>query len=194
MARKTRNSARRRSTPSARISGTAIIGRDAETSEPTDSPTGRNMRHLPRGFRGLQRRRTRPQESERNGRSLERRSSGQYPGNTLVVQRRKGINQNGLTYGPRVVFRSTSGLLASRSFCDRSTETDLCGANRPKSESPTAYHIVVIVSVSLARKRGSRRPVSSTRLLAVRRARSRISIRRLVWTCPSQSASLAVQA
>ena len=59
---------------------------------------------------------------------------------------------------------------------------------------PTAYPIVVIVSVSFPRKRGSRRPASSTRLVAVRRARSRISIRRLAWTCPSQSASQAVQA
>ena len=34
--------------------------------------TGRNMRHLPRRLHGLQRRRAGPQESERNGRSVER--------------------------------------------------------------------------------------------------------------------------
>ena len=68
-----------------------------------------------------------------------------------------------------------------------------CGANRPKSESiPVGYHIGVIVSVSFPQKRDSRRPASSTRLLAVRRTRSRFSIRRLAWTCPSQSALQAV--
>ena len=94
-----------------------------------------------------------------------------------------------------VVSTGGKGLARTRSGAVNSSRSRLCGANRPKSESiPTVYHIVVIVSVSFPRKRGSRRPASSTRLLAVRRARSRISIRRLVWTCPSQSASQAVQA
>ena len=78
------------------------------------------MRHLPRRIYGLQRYRARSQESQRNGRSVERRSSGQYSGNTLVVQRRKRINQNGLTYGrlsdvmilPLGIFRVRSIALA----------------------------------------------------------------------------------
>jgi hypothetical protein len=54
----------------ARISGTAIIGRAAETSETKDCPPGRDMRHLPRRLHGLQRCRPGPQEPERNGRSV----------------------------------------------------------------------------------------------------------------------------
>jgi hypothetical protein len=53
------------------------------------------MRHLPRRLHGLQRRSPGSQESERNGRSVERRPLGQHSGSTLVVQFGKGINPNG---------------------------------------------------------------------------------------------------
>jgi hypothetical protein len=92
---KTRSSARRRSAPPARIPRTAITGRDAKTAEPQGAGTSGNMRHLPRSVYRLQRHRSGSQESQRNGRSVERRSSRQYPSNTPVVQWRKGINQNG---------------------------------------------------------------------------------------------------
>ena len=89
----TRHSSRGRSASSARIPRTAVTGRNAETDEQEDCRTGRDLPYLPRRVHGLQRHRARPQESERHGRSLERRSPGQYPGNTLVVQRRKRINE-----------------------------------------------------------------------------------------------------
>lgn len=89
----------RRSAPSARVSGTPIASRDAETNEPQSSTTRGDLCDLPRRVHALQRYRPGPQEPERNGRSVERRSSGQHPGNTLVVQRREGVNQNGMSYG-----------------------------------------------------------------------------------------------
>ena len=52
----------------------------------------------------------------------------------------------------------------------------------------------IFVIVSSPRKRGSRLPASSTRLLGARRDRPRMSARRLVWTCPSRQASPAVPA
>ena len=75
------------------------------------------MRHLPRRLHGLQRYRARPQGSERYGGSVERRPSGQYPSNTLVVQWRERINENGrLTAdqptGLRSSGRSVSGQVA----------------------------------------------------------------------------------
>jgi len=69
-----------------------------KTAEPQGATTGRDMRHLPRRIHGLQRHRPRSQGTERDGRSLERRSPGQYPGNPLVVQRRERINKNGVTH------------------------------------------------------------------------------------------------
>ena len=47
----------------------------------------------------LQRYCPRPHGTERNGRSMERRPSRQYPSNTLVVQWIKRINENGMTDG-----------------------------------------------------------------------------------------------
>ena len=52
------------------------------------------MCNLPRRIHRLQRCGTGPQRAERDGRSLEGRPPRQYPGDTLVVQRRKRINPN----------------------------------------------------------------------------------------------------
>ena len=52
----------------------------------------------------------------------------------------------------------------------------------------------IFVIVSSPRKRGSRLTVSSTRPLGIRRDRPQMPALPLVWTCPSQSASQAVQA
>src|SRR5262249_12105223 len=64
--------------------------------------------------------------------------------------------------------------------------------HRPSSVALVMSSIFVIVS--FPRKRVSRLPASSTRLLGARRDLLRILALRLVWTCPSQWASQAVQA
>ena len=87
--------ARRGSASSEGIPGTPVAGRDAETDEPKNQRAGRDLPDLREGVHRLQRHRAGPQESERNGRSVERRSSRQYSSNALVVQWRKGFNQNG---------------------------------------------------------------------------------------------------
>jgi len=60
-----------------------------------------------------------------------------------------------------------------------------------------AFHMLgppSFVIVSSPRQTGSRLPASSTRLPGARRGRPRMPALRLVWTCPSQSVSQAVQA
>jgi hypothetical protein len=85
----------RRSVSPKGIPGTPLTGKDAETIESEDCRARQEMRHLPRRVHKLQRHRARPRGSQRHVRGVERRPSRQYPRNTLVVQRRKGIHQNG---------------------------------------------------------------------------------------------------
>jgi hypothetical protein len=74
-----------------RISRTPVEGGDAEAAQPQDHRTEPAMCDLLGGVHELQRHRTRPHRSERNGRVAERRPSRQYPGCPLLVQRGKGL-------------------------------------------------------------------------------------------------------
>src|SRR5579872_3525757 len=69
---KTRHTACRRSASPERISRAPIAGRDAETSEAENRQARQEVCDLPRRIHRLQRHRAGPQESQRNGRSVER--------------------------------------------------------------------------------------------------------------------------
>src|SRR6266446_2823536 len=65
------------------------------------------------------------QEPKSNGRRVERRSSRQYSGHALVVQWRKRINENGVTYGRSAALFSTDRLPpGAPPFRDRVIDTD----------------------------------------------------------------------
>jgi len=85
--------------------------------EPEGPRTRRHLRDLPRRVHRL-RYRPRSQESKRNGRSLEGRSSRQYPSNTLVVQFGQRVNADGrLTADHRFDFVKCSLVVILRLHC-----------------------------------------------------------------------------
>ena len=89
-----RYSAYQRCSTSTRIPRAPFERRNAEAPQPENRCSERNVRPLQRKVHRLLRRRPRPYQPSRYGRSVEGRSSRQHPGCSLVVQRRKGFEQS----------------------------------------------------------------------------------------------------